>query len=400
MPPMNEPTRTEQEAERANREVLRNAAQTFGSRSLRDGTWFVRLVKSHAKKHQATHDPAHWNRVYPGLDAEARAKKVIAGVALHAATAGAIASVGASTGELLSLFTEGLAAPVGVPAAVVSMLIEAAYTARLQIDLMCDLASIYGVPFDADDLGELATLFAVALGLDLGEKKKDAAGEDDEDDDAPKGMFARLIELEEGQIGTRIGRKLIEESVMRNIVPFVGIGISARWNYVGTRKLGAAVKKYIRYRHAIEGAIRSLKVDGLTDASVLVEGAWLLATVDGVASHEEMLAIALLVDALPADRRGALEETLNDDEDGWLERVARVPVSARGQILDALYLLAGTDKVLQPAERRFLRRGGKALGCEIDYPRIEQICRHLARGDVLPESLAPPGSSLGERLAK
>ncbi len=69
---------------------------------------------------------------------------------LKASVAGAFASAGASAGELLSLFTEGLGAPIGVPAIVVSMCGEAAYTAMLQIDLACDLGSVYGVTFDVD----------------------------------------------------------------------------------------------------------------------------------------------------------------------------------------------------------------------------------------------------------
>src|SRR5262249_25635777 len=152
-----------------------------------------------------------------------------------------------STGELLSLVTDGLAAPVGVPAAVLSMALEAGFTALLQIDLACDLASIYGVPFDADDVGEVATLFGLALEVEI-KKKKEAEADAKE---APTGLTSKLIQLEDGEIATRIGKKLLEEAVMRNIVPVAGIAISARWNYVATTKLGATVKKYVRYRRAL-----------------------------------------------------------------------------------------------------------------------------------------------------
>ena len=37
---------------------------------------------------------------------------------------------------------------------------------------------------------------------------------------------------------------------MRNIIPFVGVAISARWNYVATRLLGKKANKYVRYRRA------------------------------------------------------------------------------------------------------------------------------------------------------
>jgi uncharacterized protein (DUF697 family) len=368
---------------------LRSAARQMGVAKLRDGTWFRRIVASHVKKHGASVTSDHWDRKYPGLDTEARARKQIAVVARGAAVTGAVASLGASTGELLSLFTEGLAAPVGVPATLVSMALEAAYTALLQIDLVCDLASIYGVPFDPDDVGEVATLFGLALGMKL---DKDGAKEREappgEDDGVPTGLTARLIELEDGEIATRIGRKLLEESIVKNIVPVLGVGIAARWNYVGTRRIAAAARKYVRYRRVLGDALAKLDLSAITDPAVLLAGVWLLATVDGEAGHEEVMAVAAIMDSLPEERRKVLElgRALGDDEEQWFEDLASVPAAMHAPLLEVLYLVAATDKELQASERRFLRRVGKVLGRPVDLPRIEQLCRHLASGVALPRS--------------
>jgi uncharacterized protein (DUF697 family) len=370
---------------------LRDAARHMGVERLRDGTWFRRIVANHVRKHCSTITADHWDRRYPGLDAEARARTQIAGVARRAAVTGAFASVGASTGELLSLFTEGLAAPVGLPATIVSMALEAGYTAMLQIDLVCDLASIYGVPFDPDDVGEVATLFGLALGIEVKRKHEEETEESRDDDVVPSGLTARLIELEDGEIATRIGRKMLEDAVIKNIVPVLGVGIAARWNYVGTRRIAAAARKYIRYRRVLQDALAKLDLSGITDPAVLVAGVWLLATVDGEAGHEEVMAVAAIMDSLPEQRRRALEldRALGDDEEQWFEDLARVPREMHAPLLDVLYLVAATDKELQASERRFLRRVGKALGCEIDLPRIERICHHLASGIALDPSTSP-----------
>jgi hypothetical protein len=370
---------------------LRDAARQMGVDKLRDGTWFRRIVVAHVKKHHASIAADHWDRLYSGLDVEERAHRQILSVARKAAATGAVASVGASTGELLSLFTDGLAAPVGVPAAALSMALEAGYTALLQIDLVCDLASIYGVPFDADDVGEVATLFGLALEVDV---KKPAKKEGEDAREAPKGLTSKLMELEGGDIGTRIGRKMLEDSVVKNIVPVVGVAISARWNYVGTRKLAAAAKKYIRYRRALRQTLSRLKLTSVTDPAVLVEGAWLLATVDGEAGHEEVMAIALIMDALPEAQRKAIEldKTLGDDEEDWFEALARVPREMHDALLDVLYLIAATDKELELSEKRFLKRVGKALAREIAFDRIEQICSHLEEGDELPDGFLHCGA--------
>ena len=97
----------------------------------------------------------------------------------------------------------------------------------------------------------------------------------------------------------------------------LGVPISARWSYVGTGKLGAKVKKYMRYRHAVRAAVDDLKLGDVVDPSMLVEGAWLLCTVDGEAGHEEMLALAAVMDLLTPAQRDAIaaDRAFGDDEE-------------------------------------------------------------------------------------
>ena len=183
------------------------------------------------------------------------------------------------------------------------MAVEAAYSSMLQIDLTCDLGLIYDVPFNAEDFGEIATLFGLALEVDVYSKQEQKL---EDEADAPRGLTARLIHLEEGEIASRIGKKLLEDAVVRNVVPILNVPISARWNFVATGKLGAKVKKYMRYRHAIRAAVRDLQLGSIVDPEVLVKGAWLLATVDGDAGHEEMLALSAVMDLLSPEQREAI----------------------------------------------------------------------------------------------
>lgn len=359
--------------------MLRDAASHLGTQSVKDGSWFQKLVAGHVRKHETLVGPATWDALYPGIGLEERAERHITTTARKAAAAGALASVGASVGELLSLVTEGLAAPVGVPAAAASMVLEAAYTSLLQVDLACDLASMYGVPFDPDDMGELATLFAIAFEVDVEPKAERGA-----EPEPAAGLEERLMSLEEGEVATRIGRKLLEEAVMRNVLPIVNVAVSARWNHTATRHFGERVKRYVRYRAAIEAATKCLHCESIGDPALVVEGAWLLATCDGRASHEEILAIALLKETLSPGAPIAIDEARLEDEDGWLARLGAAPASSHDAILDALYLVAGTDKALEPPERRLLRRIGKATGREIDFARVEAIGRHLAEGEAQP----------------
>jgi hypothetical protein len=364
---------------------LREAAKQIGVDRFGDGTWFQRVVAKHVRKHLAATTAQLWDERYPGLPVEVRARREIKRVALKASVAGVLASTGASTGEILALVTEGMAAPVGLPAAILSMTLEAAYTSLLQVDLACDLASIYGVPFDADDVGEVTTLFGLAFDVDM-KKRTVRHAEDGRTEHETEGLTSKLQELEEGEVAKRIGRKLMEDAVVRNIVPFLGIPVSARWNYVATKRLGKTVKKYVRYRHALALGCSGLRLDTIADPATLVEGAWLLATTDGDAGHEEVMALALIMDKIPEAQRREIEldKSLGDDEEEWFEALARAPASLHEPLLDVFYLIAATDREIQAAERRFLRRVGKTIGRTIDFDRLERICRHLDSGEALP----------------
>ena len=353
---------------------------------LRDGSWFQRVVADHVKKHLAATDAGRWIARHPGKDLEQRASLEIKSAARRAATAGIVASTGASTGEILALLTEGLAVPVGVPIAIVCMILEAAYTSFLQIDLACDLASMYGVPFDADDIGEVATLFGLSLEVDVKKRRPIHEDETRSEPDEERGLTAKLQELEDGELAKKIGKKLIEESVMRNAIPLLGIPISGRWNYVATKRLGQTAKKYMRYRRALVQGCAALRLDTVGNPALLVEGAWLLATTDGDAGHEEVMALALIMDQLTDVQRRSIEldKTLGDDEEEWFVELAKAPAAMYEPMLDVFYLIAATDKEVQAAERRFLRRVGKAIGRPIDFDRLERICRHLADGEDLP----------------
>ena len=391
---MNEQASAEQQEHTLWAEKVKDALHGFRFGHIRDGSWFRRILEQHVKRHQATSSEAYWSALYPGLDKEERADKHVKRVARRASAAGALASIGASTGEMLALMTEGLAAPIGVPAAMLAMVGEGTYTTLAQLDLASDLASMYGVPFGGD-VDEMSTLFSLAMGTEPKKKKKNA---DDEEKtpDKPKGLLTRLMALEDGEVANHLGKKLLEDAVLRNIVPVVGIAISARWNYVATLNFASHVRRYIRYRRALTAACDRLRLADVKNPEVLVRGAWLLASCDGDANNEEMMAIARVLEQFP-EAKAQLAAYDVDDEEGWFERVAKVPDEADERLIDLLSLVAAMDKDLAVAERRFLTRLGKTLGRKIDFARIEKLCQHLREGEDLPPDFFSGGSLVPPR---
>jgi DnaJ-domain-containing protein 1 len=124
----------------------------------------------------------------------------------------------------------------------------------------------------------------------------------------------------------------------------------------------------------------------VSDPTLIVEGAWLLATNDGDAGHEEVMALALIMDQLSESHRQGIEadKAFADNEEEWFDELARAHAGNHDPLLDVLFLVCATDREVQVSERRFLRRVGKAIGRDIDFERLESICRHLAHGEDLP----------------
>ncbi len=337
---------------------VRAAVRGVGGATLTDGSWFQGLLERHLAFH-AEHGER--TRADGALSVEDRARREVRRAALKTAATGAVAATVATSGELASLLTEGLAAPVGVPAALLSIVLETTYKALLQIDLVCDLGALYGAPFGPRDAGEVTALFAVALA------PRGAA----------RGMADELALLSNGSLAARVGRSLLRGSFGRNALPVLGLLVSAGFSLAGTHKLGATTQSHLRYRRALAGPVGRLRA---ADPALLVESVWRVATADG---RPGLLACAAVLHSLGPDlRRAALAEAGSADEETWLARVAAVEVDLQPALLEALYVVAGAERAPSPSKLRVLRRLGEKLAREIDFSRIDRIGRHLATGEA------------------
>lgn len=331
---------------------LRDCARRLGALRAESRGWFGELVQARMRRSLAERSSFPWEQTYPALGVDERAERHVASAARRAALCGGLSAVGAHVGEAVTLLTEGLAAPLCVPAVVASIAGEVVACAKVQIDLVFDLASIYGVAFDPEDTAELASIFELALrgGRDGGAEPQ-AAGPTAED-----ALLARL------------GRGLLEDAML-GLVPFVGIPFNAVSNYRATLRVGASARKSLRRRLALRDALGG---DAFRAApALLLEGAWLLATVDGVATQEELLVVAAVARALVPDTRRVLERLHACDERRWLERVGALDDRERAALHDALCITAALRGPTRHPERCFLVRAGDALRLPVDFARIE-----------------------------
>ena len=311
-----------------------------------------------------------------------QARAAITRAALVSAGGGALTGAISTAAALVTAQTEGLAGFVAVPLAGAAIGFEMVWRSAVHVRLTCDLAHVFQVRFDADDTEDLLRLYALAFGAHEGKAAKEDLG---------KGVLEKVSEAEGEDVGERIGRALLGESVMRNVLPVVGIFTSAITNYLVTRRLGDTVRRYLRYQRAMADAIAHAELTCERSKLLLIEGMWFIFTADGVLAPEEAACLSHLLSDLPAEDRALLRARFTDDEIDWMGRVKdQVPEDMREAFLYALEVAASLDKEVSLPERRIIKRVALMFGLPFQPERLAKMIEQLEDEGVLavPEALA------------
>jgi tellurite resistance protein len=378
---------------------INTALRGLKQRENEASTWMQRFIGREVEQRSRTRGADYWDRVFPGLPAEERARRRIRRMLTRATVAGVSAASGASAAEVLSVAGDGLGAVAGVPLGMVSVGAEALYTTALQIDLAFDLAAIYGVPFGSDDVGEISTLLALALGINL---VSEPTQHDKPFVPGELKPWRVLRQMKRTDFSERLSRGVVEHAVLRNVVPMLGVLVSAAWTQIVLRRFARHVHTVVRQRLAITRACQDLQLGEQQMARLILDGAWLIATADGEIRHHESLALAVLIDSLTLPERIAVQEaSFSDDEEEWFRRIAGLPPTAHESLVNVLSLVASVDGELTTPERRFLKRLGGALGRTIDLDLVERGLRRIRAGiapNGAPEAESAPGLALAPAL--
>lgn len=359
---------------------IHTATRELSRRENEAASWIQRFIHREIEQRTHTRDAAHWDALFPGLTASARAQRRIERMLTRATVAGVAAAAGASTAEVLSLTTQGVSSFAAIPLGLVSVGAEMVYTTALQIDLAFDLASIYGVPFAHDDVGEIATLLALALGVDLVREptrhdKPAAAGETK--------PWRVIRQMQRDDFASQVALQVVQQSVLRNVIPVAGVLVSAAWNQVVLRRYARHVHTAVRHRLALVRACSQVNLGSRDTARTILDGAWLIATADGDIGHQEAMALAKLIDSLTLPERIEVHQaSFPDDEEEWFERVLSLDPAAHSVLVEVLAVVAGANGELTTPERRFLRRLAKALNREVNLNAIVEMIERMREGEA------------------
>jgi hypothetical protein len=342
-------------------------------RAHRKGGWYTKLV-AHYLKRNAARRAAH-PAVADARTASERALAAIRWACIKSAISGAAAGSVSTSATIFTAETEGLGAIVAGPIAALAIGGEMVYRSAVHVDLSCELAAIFDVKFDPNDDSDIWRLYALAFGTHQHEAHSDDPGQ---------ALVHSVTHTEAEQIGEKIGHKVLGESVMRNIVPVLGIFSSALTNYRMTQKLGDTVRRYMRYQRALDDASNEACVACHAHLDLLIEGIWFVFTADGKLTPEEAAFLAHMLQKLDRLQRHAVLARFVEDELDWTNRIqGAVPEALRDTFLYVLEVAAAVDKEVGLPERKLLRRASLALGREFSPDRVLRMITEFEENGVL-----------------
>jgi uncharacterized tellurite resistance protein B-like protein len=339
----------------------------------RRGGWYGKLVAHYLKRALIA------QKAHPGTDdgdtAAQLARTAIRWACVKSALSGALAGSVSTGATIFTAETEGIGGIVAGPVAALAIGGEMIYRAILHVELTTELAAIFDVELDPNDDDDIWRVYALAFGT----KRQDEGSADPGRD-----LVAEVTHLEGEQIGESIGQRVLGESVLRNIVPVLGIFASALTNYLMTRRLGDTVRRYMRYHHALDREGSHVSAQCRAHMDLLIEGLWFIFSADGKLTSEEAAFLGHMLKKLdPITRRATLARFVEDELD-WTTRIKRdVPEEIRDAFMHLLEVAAAVDKEVGLPERKILRRAALALGREYSQERVERMIREFEESGVL-----------------
>lgn len=233
-------------------------AELGGWENLKSGTWVWQLIHKSFVNYWERANVEYFQQKYRTMDKHKIAAKLISVAARNAALLGAATGAAVSADEIVGVATAGEGG-IGIPANIAVGLLavgsEAILLARFQLQLVANLGKLLGVPLDPKDPEDILTILAFALGGSAA----DTAGKFGMKvggrlaGNLAKGFFSKEVLATLKRVAAKVSIKILQKSVVKNIVPLASIGIGTGWNYVSTRAVGKIAIKHFEQRLADQG---------------------------------------------------------------------------------------------------------------------------------------------------
>jgi hypothetical protein len=323
-------------------------------RDVRSGLWYTKLLRAYLafyEKHRVLIDGEKLTAVERADQVERRTRRA----AIRTTLAAAAAAGGVTAASIWTAQTGGMAGPIVLPLAGVGMVGEMLLRSIWHLQLVCEVAELYGMPVNRGRETEIIRLYALAVHAEMHQTE----------DDPGRGLVERVMKLQAaGGLGKLIASNLVGEMFMRNAVPFADVLLSTFRNWQLTEQVSDFVQGYASRRVALDRAVEAVNRKNSDAVDLVVEGIWFIFITDGRLTGIETALLAHMMRGLQTS--DDLTTYFVSDEAGWLERLGKIDSDpeVRELALHALHVAAQIEAPMSPQKLAILRRAANALGLQ------------------------------------
>jgi len=371
-------------------------AKSFDFEKVKNGEWFITLLKQVVKAYNRNARAAYFQKKYPGLPSDEIADILTSVTVRYATIAGAVAGVAASANEIATVASGGMTAALFVGTIGAEML----YLSSIQMRLMLDMSVIYDLQLDPEDPEDILMIFGYALGVApteiIGKTVQVAARAGTKNGIkkvVTKGTREALVKF-----AKRLGFKISQGSIIKFAVPVASAAMGSGYNYLTTKSVGQIAKLHFKNRGRVTDELRAVISRQNTYDLAVPAAAMFMAQIDGnVSSKEKELYRAMLSRMSFEEHTPADFQRLMNNEQSILDSVSQIEdVELRKVLIELLTLMAIYDGVLVSEEREFLINAAERLGVSLDMEQVEKRAKEyqvIVEKNILEKAAGAMGSA-------
>jgi uncharacterized protein (DUF697 family) len=218
-----------------------------GLAAFKTGEWVFALVQKSFRSYFENANGDYFRAKYKTSDNDLVATKLIRVAAGNATALGALTGLAVGGDELLTFVTGGVGLPANIAIAVTALAAEAVLFLRMQLQLVAELAKLYGAPLDPEDPEDILLILAFAVGGSAAEEAGKFAAK--VGGKLTSGVVRKIIRKDVlkalQSLGRKIGIKILQRSVIKYAVPVASTLIGAAWNRTMMKSVGRVAKNHM-----------------------------------------------------------------------------------------------------------------------------------------------------------
>jgi uncharacterized tellurite resistance protein B-like protein/uncharacterized protein (DUF697 family) len=377
-------------------EEAKALAKSFDFAKVKNGEWFITLLKQVVKAYDRNARAAYFQKKYPGLSPDEIADILTSVTVRYATIAGAVTGVAASANEIAALGSAGMTVALFVGTIGAEML----YLSNIQMRLMLDMSVLYDLQLDPEDPEDILMIFGYALGVAptelLGKGLQVAARAGTENGIkkvVTKGTREAIVKFAQ-----RLGFKIGQKTIIKYAVPVASAAVGSGYNYLTTKSVGQIAKLHFKNRGKVTDELRAVISRQNTYDLAVPAAAMFMAQVDGNVSPKEKELYRAMLSRMSFEEHTPAEfQKLVSDQQSILDAVSQIEdVELRKVLIELLTLMAVYDGILVDEEREFLMNAAERLGVSLDIEQVEKRTKEyqiIVEKNVLERTAGAMGSA-------